>query len=175
MGRQVAHCAGYVWGGLLSRQHFIATSWSNLQHCKISSIAEIPKLGRVGQYHNFFPADVGRENQPNYYRGLHCDCSTPRPPTRLWWNCSTQVRQLIFSLLLTSILSSFSRHNNLEYIVGREQGQRGKLIFCSKFFVFWLPTLLLRGKMSVLSNTPLITTLVATISVIILSSQGCQL
>ena len=30
--------------------HFIATSWSNLQACKISSIAEIPKLDRVWQY-----------------------------------------------------------------------------------------------------------------------------
>ena len=29
--------------------HFIATSWSNLQACKISSIAEIPKLDRVWQ------------------------------------------------------------------------------------------------------------------------------
>ena len=27
-----------------------ATSWSNLQDCKISSIAEIPKLDRVWQY-----------------------------------------------------------------------------------------------------------------------------
>ena len=30
--------------------HFIATSWSNLQACKISSIAEIPKLDRVWQH-----------------------------------------------------------------------------------------------------------------------------
>ena len=30
--------------------HFIATSWSNLQTCKISSIAEILKLDRVWQY-----------------------------------------------------------------------------------------------------------------------------
>ena len=38
---------GWVGGWFLV--HFIATSWSNLQACKISSIAEILKLDRVRQ------------------------------------------------------------------------------------------------------------------------------
>ena len=48
-------CGAYVSGGLVAEPmcrflvHFIATSWSNLQACKISSIAEIPKLDRVWQ------------------------------------------------------------------------------------------------------------------------------
>ena len=33
-----------------SHVYFIATSWSKLQNCKISSRAEIPKLDRVWQY-----------------------------------------------------------------------------------------------------------------------------
>ena len=37
-----------VGGGFLLHNH--ATSWSNLQDCKISSTAEIPKLDRVWQY-----------------------------------------------------------------------------------------------------------------------------
>ena len=40
---------GWVGGWFLV--HFIATSWSNLQACKISSRAEIPKLDRVWQYY----------------------------------------------------------------------------------------------------------------------------
>ena len=37
------------WVGGRSHVHFIATLWSNLQVCKISSQAEIPKLDRVWQ------------------------------------------------------------------------------------------------------------------------------
>ena len=37
------------WPGGWSHVHFIATLWSNLQVCKISSQAEIPKLDRVWQ------------------------------------------------------------------------------------------------------------------------------
>ena len=42
---------GWVGGRVVgwSLVHFIATSWSNLQTCKVSSIAEIPKLDRVWQ------------------------------------------------------------------------------------------------------------------------------
>ena len=38
--------------------HFIATSWSNLQACKISSIAGIPKLDRVWQKCNSLKPSV---------------------------------------------------------------------------------------------------------------------
>ena len=50
--------------------HFIATSWSNLQACKIPSIAEIPKLDRVWQHgqdlDNYEVPTVGAD----YYEAL---------------------------------------------------------------------------------------------------------
>ena len=47
----VTHWVGGWWaGGLQVHNH--ATSWPNLQDCKISSRAEIPKLDRVWQWSN---------------------------------------------------------------------------------------------------------------------------
>ena len=53
------------WVGGWLQVHNHATSWSNLQDCKISSRAEIPKLDRVWQYWhimNFYLLD----NVPHY-------------------------------------------------------------------------------------------------------------
>ena len=47
----VGWVGGWLAGWFLV--HFIATSWSNLQACKISSRAEIPKLDRVWQKQKF--------------------------------------------------------------------------------------------------------------------------
>ena len=52
LGRGVG--GGWVGGWVVDGWfllHNHATSWSNLQDCKISSAAEIPKLDRVWQYY----------------------------------------------------------------------------------------------------------------------------
>ena len=47
---QVISRVGGRWVGGWLQVHNYATSWSNLQVCKISGRAEIPKLGRVWQF-----------------------------------------------------------------------------------------------------------------------------
>ena len=68
-------------GGLVSQPicrflvHFIDTSWSNLQACKISSIAETPKLDRVWQLESHRSwgdahLNLGAAQAPPNYNGI---------------------------------------------------------------------------------------------------------